>query len=576
MKRLYFYMMMILLPFLIFSCSRDNFWGQFSTDPLIPSSISFIDVNPDEDYLTGDVIVGKASDESKIISYKLYWGSSATAKYSSSPIATLPADGTNKIFSLTHLNVPSGATHLLAITSNSSGDMTKYIAIDFEDLIVKMEKDIWTGASPNNSNPVWLTALNGKLYFFADLGNNTGIELRSYDPATGLVATAIDAFAGINNSGWVLTSSFAFVYKNWIYFLVTNGVNFKLYRFNGTVLQEITLDFGFSLTDPTSFCLDFIDDKLYFFAYNSGNLGIYNFDIANTSLSQITILPGTIALIPGKSNITLVDGYLYFSANDFGVPKFFQVRISPYNIFPLAAYSIDADVPDKSIVYNNNLYFSSNGDATFNKLWMMDCATFSLSLVSSLSNPFNFFTWNNYLYFIANDGVGNELYRTDGTTVDLIHDGSSPRINLNSANAFIPDPLTFEPNFKLYNNKIYMKANSNTNAIKKNELWVTDGISGGVTKMVKDFYPGGNGNVHIGSIYNNRLFMRATDDGTNYYLWFFDSEKMSVPLKIQTTTAILGLAPTPILFNGVTLGNKMFFTAQDAAYGRELWVLYYK
>ena len=96
-------------------------------------SVSFTDLDPDGGQLFGDVVIAKASDESDVTSYVLYWGS----EQNKSPITTFFATGSN----LTHTfawntAIPSGATHFLVFTANASGEMATGVSVLIVDLAV--------------------------------------------------------------------------------------------------------------------------------------------------------------------------------------------------------------------------------------------------------------------------------------------------------------------------------------------------------------------------------------------------------------------------------------------------------
>lgn len=89
-----------------------------------PASLNFTDT----DFLNygkigGTVNVSKASDESDIDSYNIYFGISGTAKYGTAPIKSLAKSGSDISFTLSeNTAVPPGVTHLLAYSSNSKGE----------------------------------------------------------------------------------------------------------------------------------------------------------------------------------------------------------------------------------------------------------------------------------------------------------------------------------------------------------------------------------------------------------------------------------------------------------------------
>src|SRR5690606_13893239 len=106
------------------------------------------------------------------------------------------------------------------------------------------------------------------------------------------------------------------------------------------------------------------------------------------------------------------------------------------------------------------------------------------------------------------EGIGYELWRTDGTTAGTIM--------LKDIN---PSPAGSMPmEFYVYNEKLYFRADNGTDGY---ELWVTDGSEAG-TIMLKDIHPTGHSNPSLFTEYNGKLFFSAQDGTTGYELWATD------------------------------------------------------
>ena len=87
-------------------------------------SLSFADTNLAAGKLSGNAVITKASDEWDVTHYVLYWGSNASTKLNSTPIATLAKTGANLTQALAAGTVkPTGATHVLVFTKNEDGEM---------------------------------------------------------------------------------------------------------------------------------------------------------------------------------------------------------------------------------------------------------------------------------------------------------------------------------------------------------------------------------------------------------------------------------------------------------------------
>ncbi|MCB1160270.1 MAG: hypothetical protein KDK45_22395, partial [Leptospiraceae bacterium] len=94
-----------------------------SPPTLTASSLNFSDSDVSVGKIGGILTIGKASDESNITSYALYWGTNSSTKLSH--ITDLAATGTNLSYTFnTNTSIPSGATHFLVFTKNSAGEST--------------------------------------------------------------------------------------------------------------------------------------------------------------------------------------------------------------------------------------------------------------------------------------------------------------------------------------------------------------------------------------------------------------------------------------------------------------------
>lgn len=142
-------------------------------------------------------------------------------------------------------------------------------------------------------------------------------------------------------------------------------------------------------------------------------------------------------------------------------------------------------------VVNNIFYFAASTNSTGLELWRSDGSAAGTYMLSDIfpgptgglaTNPFILGSYNNQIFFVANNGVaGEELWKTDGTTagtylVKDIYPGSGSS-NLNPAT------------FYLGNNGFYFAANHPTFG---NEMWFTDGSTAN-TQLIKDVVPGTGG-----------------------------------------------------------------------------------
>lgn len=149
------------------------------------TSLTFNDTDVDASQIGGTVTIGKASSESDVTQYVLYWGSGATTKQSSTPIASIAVTGSNVTSTIaTNTNIPTqpAATHLLVFTKNTKGEMSTGISIAITDSIGSWTPTTTTGApsARMNHSAIWTGSqmivwggVNGATYY-----NTGGV----YDP----------------------------------------------------------------------------------------------------------------------------------------------------------------------------------------------------------------------------------------------------------------------------------------------------------------------------------------------------------------------------------------------------------
>ena len=101
------------------------------------TSIAFTDSDTSNGEIQGAVNITKASDESDITHYVLYWGSNTTTAQSATPISTIAKTGSNLTYTFSaDTAVPSGATHLLVFSKNATGEMATGVNIAITDVSV--------------------------------------------------------------------------------------------------------------------------------------------------------------------------------------------------------------------------------------------------------------------------------------------------------------------------------------------------------------------------------------------------------------------------------------------------------
>ena len=167
-------------------------------------------------------------------------------------------------------------------------------------------------------------------------------------------------------------------------------------------------------------------------------------------------------------------------------------------------------------------------------------------------------------------GIGNQLWSSDGTIA-----GTNPLKVFSGA--FYYGPYCFRE----LGNKLYFMADD---SLTGQELWVTDGTSAG-TNIVKDINPGVTQSsmspVNTRSMYpniiqvlNGKLYFIADDAVNGRELWVSDGTNAGTQMVKDINPGSAGSVPLPSgpSEDFVVAGNKIYFPADDGSgSGTELW-----
>ena len=204
-------------------------------------------------------------------------------------------------------------------------------------------------------------------------------------------------------------------------------------------------------------------------------------------------------------------------------------------------------------------YTSSGGNAPL----LMD-----INVGAGDSNPRNFTSFNNKVYFSADDGVnGRELWVTDGTAANTtmvadLNPGANPSLDTN-------EPTIFTE----YKDELYFTAYTPATG---NELFKVN-TSGNIVN-VADINPGGSNHSNPKGffVFDNKLFFSADNGTDGVELWYTQNTGGSTSKTAAITTAIFKNINTQANGNSkptdfIEFDGKMYFTADDGINGKELW-----
>jgi ELWxxDGT repeat protein len=233
-----------------------------------------------------------------------------------------------------------------------------------------------------------------------------------------------------------------------------------------------------------------------------------------------------------------------------------QYTFSKYYI-PLKSYA-----PTNFTPYNNKLYFYAVDSIKGYQLWHFESEQtffdFDLNYAGKPGYATSMTVLNNKLYFVADRGLGVELYSYDGIHEPvLVKDIAS---GLESS-----DPIYLN----VLNNKLYFIAHDNFDDQHGDQIWSHDPVTG-ITKQETFALCGWTVNSSCDfdelTLFRNRLFFRASTN-TGYQLYAYDAVESRILLVNDTASPDNSDYPSGLC----VLDDKLFFSANTSQYGTELY-----
>ena len=430
-------------------------------------------------------------------------------------------------------------------------------------------KDIYPGTT--GSRPCNLTSVNGKLYFSADDGTgihlwtSNGTEQGTYAITNQSGAVLKQDLV----SGYIDITPFAVAQKTIYFKASTASKGYELYKYNTTnatagvtLVKDIVQ--GEAGSNPAN--ITAVDNSVFFSATSAtGNQQLWKTN--GSTAGTIFLISEHASNTNVFSDFVAANGLLLFAcytdengselwssdgtAAGTGIIK--DIYAGKHSSAPSAITYID----------NGKSLFSANNGSSGVELWKTDGTASGTVLVKNIndnttgnSNPVltNSAYYNGQFYFSAYDPVySNAPYKTNGTAA-----GTHLLKDIFPGNSSNP---AFFTNFK---NNLYFSADSGG----YNSIYKTDGTNAGTIKIfntgkknasVKGVYAGSN---------NLYIFYFNADDSTSQ-LWATDGTASGF-YKIQDIYTT-GPVNTGTVISAVTVNNTIYFSGYDPIHGSELW-----
>lgn len=224
---------------------------------------------------------------------------------------------------------------------------------------------------------------------------------------------------------------------------------------------------------------------------------------------------------------------------------------------------IDANAdPYAFTVSNGLLFFSATDGAHGNELWRSDGTAAGTFMVRDIfpgeegSSPLSLVNFNDRLYFFASDGVtGREFWTSDGTEEGTV---------------LVKDMSPNQSDSSLFRPPVIANGMMFFNPYTRDfgdELWVSDGTTDG-TKLVKDIVPGPDGArifdlVSIG----RQVLFSAIDGATGSEIWRSDGTEQGTVLVKDAVPGENGSNPSYMF----AWEGAAYYQATDGTNGYEIW-----
>ncbi|QLE54146.1 S-layer family protein [Nostoc sp. TCL26-01] len=315
-------------------------------------------------------------------------------------------------------------------------------------------------------------------------------------------------------------------------------------------VKKLEINPGAGSSNPSN--LTALGNTLYFTSDDGGANGVQLWKSDGNTNTRLTNINGF-----NPSNLLVFNNKLYFTASNstFGRELWEYNGTTASRISDINPNTGNSD-PSNLTVVGSQLFLTAVDSSAVRKLWVYNGTTVSLADINpgfaSSGTPTFTTAFNNRLLFTAQNN--NQLWSTDGTVA------GTQVINVGGVTNSTPRRLT------VVGNTLYFTANNGTSGF---EIWQYQ--SGTTASLVKDITAGNNSFApdYLTAVGNTLYFVTDSNNDFNFELWKSDGTN-SGTVRVKNNTAQapnLGLGP----INLTSVGNTLYFAANDPATGLELW-----
>jgi len=395
-------------------------------------------------------------------------------------------------------------------------------------------KDIHPG--PLDSDPQWLTNVNGTLFFVANDGVH-GFELWRSDGTAAGTTLVKDIYVVPDDYDFAKVMSLTNV-NGTLFFTADNGsAGIELWKSDGTNAGTVLVkDINPGGQGSTPAWLTDVNGMLFFFARtNATGMELWKSDgtAAGTILVK-DINPGSNdSLSFATPLMTNVNGTLFFGVDD-------------------GTHGVE--------LWRSN--GTAAGTALIKDIHPGPDSAFTTSYALALRDRerYRFAQIANTIYFVAADGShGQELWKSDGTATGT---QITKDINPGTANGVASEPPV------VMNDTLFFIGDDGVHGF---ELWRSDGTTAG-TALVSDIVAGGDSSFVSWLTPVSRtgkVFFAAENGATGRELWESDGTSAGTRLISDIAAGRDSSNPVPLRVTP----TRLFFAATKQEYGRELWML---